>query len=125
MVAGADSSRTFNGGIISGSFRKNIVQANGKGIALLIVVRDGDVTNDILMADGNQTYKPEENVLWGRNWGFTGDAGVPITVDSLHFLDVIKTKRILRNGDAIHLIVKSTIVNSGTFTGILTHFYKL
>ena len=125
MTAGADAARTFNGGIISGSFRKNIVAANGRGFALLVVVRDGDTVNLIDHGNNVVTYKPEENVLWGRAWDFTGDAGVPITTDSLHFMDTIKTKRILKNGDSLRLLVAGNIANLGSLVGMITHFYKL
>ena len=125
MVAGADSSRTFNGGIISGNFALVNAVANGHAIALLVVVKDGDIVNPINLNNSEQTYKPEENVLWGRMWRFTGKASGDPNPDSLHFMDTIKTKRILRNGDAIHFTVEGDIVNSGFFSAMLTHFYKL
>ena len=125
MVAGADAVRTFNGGIFSGSFSINITGANGYAAAFLVLVKDGDSINAIDLTNAVQTYKPEENVLWGRAWGYTGTPSGTPNPDSLHFVDTIKTKRKLFSGDALHLICVSQVAIIGRLRGIFTHFYKI
>ena len=66
IVRTAAVAETFNGGMLSGSFATVNPVANGRCIALLVVVRFGNVLKTIDLGNAAHTYHPHKEVLWGR-----------------------------------------------------------
>ena len=95
---------TFMGANITWSFMSDAA-ATGKEflLVLLVVIRHNLAEASLSLADGNDGYLPEQDVLWSRlYWGndavFTTQLGV----------DRVKTKRKLKAGDKIKVIMKAS-----------------
>ena len=124
VVRTAAVAETFNGGIMIGSFAVINAVANGRCIALLVFIREGDAPNVISLGDGAHTYHPETSILWARVWRWTGVGAGDPPPDSLHFVDTIKTKRKMHPADRIEFIVLGDVLNAGRFSGAFTSFAK-
>ena len=88
----------------------------------IVLVRDGNTVNTILLADGNTLYEPEQNVLaWGH--GSPRDADVGGGPVAQHIEGKSQTMRKLMVGDAVVLIQLSAAV-AGSLQGAVQFFCK-
>ena len=112
----AAMSETFVGGNISISWASGAV---GTVLILaLILLREGDTTNSLLLSNGD-LYQPEENVLWSRS--FVSNS---TTQNDSNISDKIKTMRKLKQGDKIILKQAGSSADNGDMDVIVTGFVK-
>ena len=89
---------------------------SGRGLLLLVVVRDGRTAETILTADNSIPYEPEQEVLWIHSfYGLLQKPLGPI---------VIKSMRKLKNGDMLQLLALSTVADGFDYTSTWTMFFK-
>ena len=106
---------TLSGFFLSGSILSTVT--NQFAIALLVLVREGNSVNAIGLGNQNDTYKPEQNVLWSIGY----DSGDP--ENPKHFADRMKVQRKLKEGDALFLVHDSEAA-AGVIAGTISIFIK-
>ena len=115
----ASVAETFTGGVIIGSVTRGSATGTGFLVLLCILLRDGVSTPVVTLTTGASLLKPEADILWARIFQFTGSANQD---HGFIFVDKIKTKRKLQEGDRIQFIADASIANLANYAATLSGF---
>ncbi len=88
----------------------------------IVIARDGDTPNTLVLTNGSSMYQPETHVLAFGGWTGTKDADG--TGPTVHWSDSTKTMRKVQAGDTLNFITLASIGTSGDIAGIIQFFLK-
>ena len=116
-VFNANEAVTYAGGHLQISWDGNPA-AIGRAVWAVVLIREGQTASTISLTDNTATYLPEQDVL------AMGVFQSATLTDLLGDTVTIKTKRKLKQGDAIYFIVLGSIASVGNIFCTATSFVK-
>ncbi len=92
-----------------------------QGVWAIVIARDGDTPNTLVLTNGSSMYQPETHVLAFGAWVGIKDAN---GMHQVHWNDSTKSMRKVQAGDTLNFITLANIGTSGDLSGVIQFFLK-
>ena len=107
---------TYTGGHIQVSVAR---VSGGVLNMVLIVIPEGLTIPSVSTTDGNPPYTPEEHVLWAGTLRISSSS-----VEQHLLVGKIRSMRKMKNGDRLMFLIRGDGASVGSFSAIVTSFFK-